>query len=402
MLSNLIPFFGLLVLVACGYLLSNNKKHVQWRTIGGGLGLGFLFMVLTLKFPLGKAFFESIANGITKLMHYSNEGTKFVFGGLSNTEKVGFVFAIQVLPSIIFFTVLVGLGYHYGIIPRVVKGFGFVLSKTLNINGSQAMVGAANSFSGMTEACLMVKKYVPQMNPSEIHALMAIGLSTISSELLIPLASLNVRVDLLLTASIVSAPVAIAMSNLIFPNTSLKDNSLDIPKEEQAEKLTFLEVVMNSIKEGGKIATSIIVTLIAFIALVYLLDGILGYVGSLMGFSLTVSQILGYLFTPFAWLMGIPAQDIQMVSSLLGKKVVFNEFVAYIDLMQIKDQLSEKSVVITTIALCSFSNVAACGITLGGFNEICPRKEYAQFIGKALLTSILSFLVVGCMASIMF
>lgn len=400
-MGQLIPLFGLIVLLAFGYLMSNNKKQISWRPVLGGLGLGFLFMILTLKFPLGKAFFEAIGNGITNLMHYSNEGTKFVFGGLSNTEKVGFVFAIQVIPSIIFFTVLVGLGYHFGIIPKVVQGFGFVLSKTLKINGSQAMVGAANSFSGMTEAALMVKKYIPQMSPSEVHALMAIGLSTISSELLIPLASLNVRVDLLLTASIVSAPVAIAMSNLMFPNIQKEDLSL-VVSHEDTKDLTVLEVIMNSIKEGGKIAMSIVITLIAFIALVYLIDGILGYAGSLFGFSITISQILGYLFTPFAWLMGIPSQDISQVSALFGKKVVFNEFVAYIDLMKIKDTLSEKSVIISTIALCSFSNIAACGITLGGFNEISARKEYSKFIGRALVTSILSFLVVGCMASILF
>lgn len=393
------PIFGLAILISLGYLFSNNKKQISWRPVIGGLLLGFLFMVLTLKLPLGKAFFESVASGITNLMHYSNEGTKFVFGNLSNVEKSGFIFAIQVIPSIIFFTVLVGLGYHFGVIPKLIKGFGYVLSKTLNINGSQAMVGAANSFSGMTEACLMVKKYVPQMSPSEVHALMAIGLSTISSELLIPLASLNVKVDLLLTASIVSAPVAIAVSNLVFPNTEKFNDSLSL-EEKKDESLTVLEVVMNSIKEGGKIAMSIIITLIAFIALVYLADGVIGYVGTFFGFKLTLSQILGYVFTPFSWLMGIPAQDIQAVSSLLGKKVIFNEFVAYIDLMQIKDTLSTKSVEITTIALCSFSNIAACGITLGGFNEISPRKEYSKYIGKALLTSIISFLVVGCMASI--
>lgn len=402
-MEKLIPILGLLVFVALGYIFSKDRKNIQWRPVLGGFVLSFVLMMLMLKTSGGKLIFQTIGDMIMALIHFGNKGAEFVFGDLAHSQKTGFIFAFQVMPNIIFFTVLIGLGYHFRIIPKIITISGRVLSATLKVSGVQGVNAAANSLNGMIEGCLMVKKYVPKMNNSEIHAMMAIGLSTISSELTPALASLGIDLSLLLTSSVAAVPAAIAMANLLFPNPDRADKLDKVEIDHEEEKISVLEVIIKSAEEGLHIVLGIVATLIVFIGLIYTVDGLIEWVSSsFFGQKVNLSLILGTVFTPVVWLLGIEPKDLHTVGSLLGKKILFNEFVAYLDLLKVKVELSDRSVQITTVLLCSFSNIAACGISLGGYNKIFKRPEYSKYIVRALCSAILTSLVVSAMASLLF
>ena len=418
-------FLGISTILVIAYLLSNNKKNIDWKTIGIGVLSQLIIAIGVIKVDAVKIFFEKIGEVFLAIVVFTNEGTKVLFGELANSEKYGAIFAFQILPVIIFFSALTSVLYYYGIIQKVVQGMAWLLTKLLNISGQESLAVVGNIFLGQTEAPLLVKGYLNKMNRSEYFLLMTGGMATVAGSVLAayigflggddPVQRVEVAKNLII-ASVMAAPGAIVISKLIYPQTEKISKDFKVNEEITGDNL--LTAITNGTRDGIKMAVNVGAMLLVFLALIALINGILFQGADLFGIndwiknntvyeSLSLELILGYIFAPLMWLIGIAKEDMTLMGQLLGVKLAASEFVAYIELASLKDLTSvihltyQKSVIMATIMLCGFANFASIGIQVAGIGILAPKKyKLLTELGfKAMiagtLVSLLSATMVG-------
>lgn len=400
-MTNFISVGGLFLMLLAAYGLSNNRKAIDFRLVGWGLALQFGFAVFILKTTPGIMIFNRIGQAITAMLGFADAGAVFVFGPLaSDTESFGVVIAFQVLPIIIFTAALFSLLYHVGLMQKVVLLFATVMSKTMRTSGAESLAAAANVFMGMTEAPLVVKPFVGKMTQSELMALMTGGMATIAGSVMAGYIRLGIDAGHLLTASVMAAPAGLVIAKILNPETeeSLTRERVQIDLDQK--DVNFIDAIARGTSDGLRLALNVGAMLIAFVALIALANGILSVVG------ITLQQILGILFAPVAFALGIPWNDVIVVGSLLGQKVVLNELIAYSSLMEIlrtPDALDPRSVVIVTYALAGFANLGSIGIMIGGIGGIAPdrRHDVARLGLRSLLAGTMATLMTASIAGML-
>lgn len=417
---------GMAVLISIAYALSTNKKAIKWKTILLGLITQFFIAICVLKISWITQIFEIFGSFFIKILEYTEAGTNMVFGSFSDVEKTGYIFAFQVLPVIIFFSALTSIGYYYGIIQKIVKGLAWFLTKLLNISGAESLSVAGNIFLGQTETPLLIKAYLEKMNKSELFLVMVGGMATVAGSVLgayigflggdDPIARLTFAKNLL-TASVMAAPGAIVISKIIYPQVQEVKSEISIDNSKIGK--SFLSAISTGTNEGVKMAVNVAAMLLVFISLIALLNGVLLFFGEI-GLNSMISKntpyselslefILGIVFSPLMWIIGVPGNDTMLMGQLLGIKIAASEFVAYVqlaDLNKIENVIrfnNEKSVVMATYMLCGFANFASIGIQIGGIGIIAPKiKPILIELGfKAMIAGALVSLVSATIAGVL-
>jgi len=392
-------FLGMLVLLVLAYAVSTDRKRIPWKTIAIGLLTQFLIALGVLKIDFLKRVFETLGGVFIKILEYTQSGSKMLLGDFANVELYGFIFVFQALPVIIFFSALTSVLYYFGVIQRIVKVLAWSLTRLLKISGTESLAVAANIFMGQTEAPLLIKAYLKRMTRSELFLVMVGGMATVAGSVLGAYISFLGGSDPekqlyfaqnLLAASVMAAPGAVVIAKIIYPQTESISEEIHIPREEIGTN--FLTAISNGTSEGVRMAVNVAAMLLVFIALIALGNGILGGFGDWVGLndwiaantvydSLSVEFILGHLFAPFMWLLGVAYEDMTLLGQLLGIKLVASEFVAYAqlaDLQTVGEGVHfqyQKSVVMATYMLCGFANFASIGIQIGGIGIIAPSKR---------------------------
>jgi CNT family concentrative nucleoside transporter len=410
--------FGLAVLISVAFAFSRHKKSVDWKQVAAGIGLQIVFAIIVIMVPGGREFFDFISRIFVKTIDFAMVGGAFIFGDLSSYEKFGFIFAFQVLPTIIFFASLMSVLYHIGFMQKIVAGMAWVMQKALGVSGSESLSVAANVFIGQTEAPLVVRPYIAKMTESELFTMMVGGMATIAGAVLAAYIAMLGGADEaqrlfyarhLLAASVMAAPATIVIAKLLRPETeeSLTKGTVHLEIEKTATNV--IEAAANGAADGVKLSLNVAGMLLAFVALITMINYPLAWVGeitgieSLTGEALSMSLILGYLLSPLAWIIGIPWSEATIVGGLIGEKIVLNEFVAYLHLGQIKDTLSEHSVLISTYALCGFANFSSIAIQLGGIGGLAPnrRSDIARLGLRAVLGGTLATMMTATIAGVL-
>ena len=413
----LFAVMGLLVLVGIAYLFSNNKRKIDWRLVGIGISLQLLFAIFVLIIPGGEFVFDALSKFFVTVINFTFDGAAFVFGILSSQaqmEKImpvdlqnqgfGFIFAFQVLPTIIFFSSLMSVLYHLGIMQKIVKGMAWVMAKAMRVSGAESLSVAANVFIGQTEAPLVVRPYVATMTHSELLTLMVGGMATIAGGVLAAYVNILGGSDPvmqvfyakhLLSASIMAAPATMVIAKILIPEIEHSETKGSVELKVEKTSANVIDAAATGAADGLKLALNVAAMLLAFIALIamfnYILEGIGGMTGlnALAGKPINLNFILGYMLSPISWIIGVPWQDAVKVGSLIGEKIVINEFIAYLDLgkMVHLGELSEKARIISTYALCGFANFSSIAIQIGGIGGIAPnrRKDLARYGLRAVL-----------------
>ncbi len=410
---------GILILTGLLFLMSSHKKSINWWMVIKGLGLQFILAVAVLKVPGFSWAFDQFSMGAVTVLDFTKEGSEFLFGGLiTNTESFGYLFAFQVLPTIIFFSAVTSLLYYYGILQRVVKVMAWVMQKTLKLSGAESLAAAGNIFIGQTEAPLLVKPYIKNMSRSELLCLMSGGMATIAGGVLAAyIGYLGGATEAgkiffakhLITASILSAPAAIISAKILLPETEEVDEVAEISRRTMGSNA--LDAISNGTTEGVKLAVNVGAMLLVFVALVYGANYIMIHtLGEWTGLNVWTQEItngqfdafslqfiLGAILSPIAWILGVPSSDLMLVGQLLGEKTILNEFYAYVSLTEMRDQglfSSERSVVLVTYMLCGFANISSIGIQIGGIGVLAPsrRKELSELGVKALIAGTMASL----------
>lgn len=423
--SLLRGILGIITVLAVAYALSYNRKRIDWKLIGGGLFMQLIFALAVLYIPFIGTALELMGKAFIKLMDFTQAGVGFLLGPYA-TKSNGFIFLIHSLPVVIFFSALVSLFYHWGIIQRVVGAFSWLLRKFMNISGAEGLVTSGNIFMGMTESPVLIKNYLPAMNRSEIFLVMVSGMGTIAGTVMAtyigmlsggdPVARVLFAKHLI-SASLMAAPGSIVLAKMLCPQTEVAvDHAASL--EKKSAHPTALDALAAGTSTGIRLMVNIAAMLLVFIALValanYILDGLIGRYTGLNDWivsitdgkaqGLTFQFILGVILAPFMWLIGIPSSDIMLVGSLLGQKTILNEFVAYFQLQEWKDAgmfMYQKSILMSTYILCGFANISSIGILLGGMGVLAPEKKemitrfgFPAMIAGALV-SVLSATIVG-------
>lgn len=404
-MDRFISLLGLLAMVGFAFLLSTDRKRINWRTVISGILLQVLLGVLILKTDLGMAGAAKAKDFFKAIIDYTNVGTDFVWGKLGNPKQLGgFVFATMVLPTIIFMSSLMSILYHIGVMQYVVKGAAWIMEKVMKTSGAESLSAAANIFVGQTEAPLVVKPYVDKMTNSELMSLMTGGMATVAGGVLAAYVGFGIDAGHLLVASFMSAPAALVCAKLMVPETETPLTEGEVKVEMPKTSVNLVDAAANGAAEGLKLALNVGAMLLAFVALIGMLNGIMGFIGGYFGNgSLTVETILGYVFAPVAFIMGVPWAESVTVGALLGKKMVVNEFVAYIDLAAVKDKLSPRSVTISTYALCGFANFSSIAIQLGGIGTMAPsrRTDLAKLGIKSLIGGTIACFMTATIAGLL-
>ena len=404
---------GVISLVLIAILFSNNRKAINLRTVGGAFAIQATIAAFVILTPFGATTLKTLSSAVQAVIDSANDGIAFLFGGLVSGKMFevfgggGFVFAFKVLPVIIFFASFMAVLYYVGLMQLVVKVFGGGLQKLLGTSRTESMSAAANVFVGQTEAPLVVKPYLKDMTQSELFAVMCGGLSSVAGAVLVGYASLGVDLDYLIAASFMAAPGGLLMAKLLYPETEEVNNEIieDEDEDAEAKPVNVIDAAAGGASSGLQLALNVGAMLIAFIALISLANIIIGACGGLFGVeALSLQQILGYLFAPIAFLIGIPWSEATQVGSLLGQKLVINEFVAYIDFVGMGDALSAQSKKIVTVALCGFANFSSIAILLGGLGVLAPsrRPDIARLGLKAVLAGTLSNFMSATLVGIFF
>ena len=423
--SLLRGIIGMIILISISYLISNKRKAINWKAVIIGLAIQIILAVSVLKIPFVQSIFESAGKIFVKILDFTMEGTKFLFGDLVSTENFGNVFIFSILPTVIFFAALTSVLFYFGIIQKIVKAFAFLLSKSLGVSGPESLSVAGNIFLGQTESPLMIKAYLERMSKSEILLVMVGGMATVAGGVLAAyigfLGGNDPEMKIfyakhLLTASVMAAPGAIVISKILIPETEKINSNLDVSKNKIGSN--FLDAISKGTTEGLKLAANIAAMLLVFLAFIamanYILNGI-GYITNINVLienntiyeKLSLEFLLGYLFSPLMWLIGVAKEDITMMGQLLGIKLAASEFIGYIQLATLKDASSiihlnyEKSIIMATYMLCGFANFASIGIQIGGIGALEPKQRenlskfgFLAVIGGTL-ASLLSATIAG-------
>ncbi|MEL3974468.1 NupC/NupG family nucleoside CNT transporter [Rossellomorea oryzaecorticis] len=393
---------GILVVLGIAFLFSSNKKKINFRTVLGGLAIQLLFAFLVLKTSWGQNSLEWLTMGVNQIINYSNEGIEFLFGGLySEKSNIAFVFAFNVLPVVIFFSALISVLYYLKVMQFFIKILGGGLSKLLGTRKAESMSAAANIFVGQTEAPLVVRPYLSRMTESELFAVMTGGLASVAGSVLIGYSLLGVPLEFLLAASFMAAPAGLVMAKLFVPETDNTPEPAEFDMEADSESTNVIDAAANGASVGLTLALNIGAMLLAFIALVALINGILGGIGGFFGAdNLSIELILGYLFAPLAFAIGVPWSEAVTAGNFIGQKLVINEFVAYSAFAPQIGNLSDKTVAIISFALCGFANISSLGILLGGLGKLAPnrRADIARLGLKAVIAGALASLLSAAIA----
>ncbi|UGS20780.1 NupC/NupG family nucleoside CNT transporter [Flavobacterium cyclinae] len=422
--SLLRGILGMFALLGIAYLFSSNRKAVNWKTIGIGLGVQLILAVGVLKVGFVKTGFEFVGSLFVKVLDFTRAGSEFLLGGMMNVDNFGFIFLFQVLPTIIFFSALTSLLFYLGVIQIVVKGMATILTKLMNISGAEGLSTAGNIFLGQTEAPLMIKAYLEKMNRSEIFLVMTGGMATVAGGVLAAYISFLggndpvLRLEFakhLLAASVMAAPGAIIISKILCPQTESVNTDVEVTKEKIGSNI--LDAIATGTTEGLKLAANVAAMLLVFIAFIAMINYTFGKIGLWTGLndviaantpykSFSLETILGIIFSPLMWLIGIAKEDMMLMGQLLGIKLAASEFVGYIQLAELKNVANEvhftfnKSVIMATYMLCGFANFASIGIQIGGIGSLAPnqRKTLSEFGLKAVLGGSLASLLSATIA----
>jgi len=415
---------GMVSLIFIAFLFSSDRKNINWKTVGIGLAFQLVIAVGVLKISFIQTAFEFIGQKFIDLLEYTRAGSEFLFGGIMDINSYGFIFAFQVLPTILFFSALTSVLFYLGIIQKIVKLMALLLTKILGISGAESLSVAGNIFLGQTEAPLLIKAYLEKMNKSEMLLVMIGGMATVAGAVLAayigflggddPVLRLKFAKHLL-AASVMAAPGAIVISKILYPQTEEVNTDVKVSSEKIGSNL--LDAIANGTTEGLKLAVNVGAMLLVFVALIAMINGLLGWAGDITSINewvasnssypkLSLEAILGTVFAPLMWLIGIAKEDVMMMGQLLGIKLAASEFVGYIQLADLKDVTSathltyNKSIIMATYMLCGFANFASIGIQIGGIGSLAPgqRKTLSQFGMKALIGGTIASLISATIA----
>ena len=405
-MERLISFFGLFLMMFIAWLLSSNRKKLDYRVIGGGLLLQFLLALFILKTEVGVIIFNYAQDMAILLVNFSDSGAKFLFGD-NFTEHF---FAFKVLPTIIFISSVSYVLFYLGVLQKIVQGLAWLMARVMNISGAESLVTAANVFVGQTEAPLFVSHYIKSMTRSEIMAMMTGGMATVAGGVLAAYVGFGISAGHLLAASIMSAPAAIVIAKIMTPETESSPTKGSVTLSLSIQEINVFEAACKGAAEGLKLALNVGAMLLAFLALLEMINYGFSVVGGWFGVELTLQTILGWVFRPLAWAMGISWQDSYIVGQMLGTKMVLNEFVAYLQLAEyvkpdgnVAQPLSERSITIATYALCGFANFSSVAVQIGGIGNLEPSKkrEFASLGVKAMIGGTLAAFMTACIAGIL-
>ncbi|WP_152431113.1 NupC/NupG family nucleoside CNT transporter [Vibrio aquimaris] len=412
-MSLFMSLVGMLVLLAIAVALSSNRKAINFRTVGGAFAIQFALGAFILYIPWGQELLKGFSDGVSDVIAYGNKGSEFIFGGLVSGKMFevfgggGFVFAFRVLPTLIFFSAFISVLYYIGIMQWVIKILGGALQKVLGTSRSESMSAAANIFVGQTEAPLVVRPFIPKMTQSELFAVMCGGLASVAGGVLAGYASMGVPIEYLVAASFMAAPGGLLFAKIIMPETDKPNESFDGDIDGAEDKPSnVIDAAAGGAAVGLQLALNVGAMLLAFVGLIALVNGILGGVGGWFGMpELTLELILGYVFSPLAFLIGVPWEEATIAGSFIGQKLVVNEFVAYLNFAPLLGDsaeivLSEKTKAIISFALCGFANLSSIAILLGGLGGIAPqrRSDIARMGMKAVAAGTLSNLMAATIA----
>jgi len=432
---RLISFLGIFVILGLAWLISNNKKKINCRTVLWGICLQLIFAVIILKTALGQAIFFFARGFIERLLSFTDAGSYFLFGNLYlgsqdivNTPEIakqlaentgtmqlynsgangfvdlGLIFAIHVLPTIIFFASIMSVLYHFGVMQKIVQFMAWIMSKFMNTSGSESLSAASNIFVGQTEAPLVIKPYVDKMTMSELMAIMTGGFATIAGGVMAMYVRFGVDAGHLMAASVMSAPAALVMAKIIFPETKESLTAGNVKLQIEKKTANIVDAAASGALDGLRLAVNVGAMLLAFIALVALVDYGLGLVGGLFGYSeLSLKSIFGILFYPLSFCMGVEWSDLYQFGNLLGTKISINELVAYVELTALKETISERSFIIGTYALCGFANFSSIAIQIGGISSVAPgrRQDIAKLGIRAMFAGALASWLTATIAGLL-
>jgi CNT family concentrative nucleoside transporter len=400
------------LILGVAFLMSNNRKAINYRTVGVGLLLQVLLAVFILKTEVGQNLFQWLGDSINTLLGQADKGAQFVFGSLVNRDLMikafgpgnDYIFFFKVVPTIIFVSVLVNMFYHLGVLQRVVSFVGKGVHWLMGVSGAEALSNVASTFVGQVEAQIMIKPYLKNMTKSELMASMTGSFACIAGGVMAVYISLGVPAAYLLAASLMAAPGALVISKIIFPETEKSETEGEVKLELTKTHANLVDAIAAGASEGLKVGMNVIAMLIGFIALIALVDLGLGHIGAWINYpELSMNTILGKVFSVFAFAMGVPAQDIEVAGALMGKKMVVNEFVAYLDMVHLKATLDPKTIAITSFALCGFANFSSVAIQIGGIGELAPsrRSDLAKLGFKALIAGTLASYLSATLAGLL-
>ena len=400
-----ISLLGMLCLMGIAVALSENRKAINLRTVLGALAFQVAFGAFVMYLPMGQSMLDGASNGVMHVINYANEGLKFLFGGLA-TYSLGFIFVINVLCVVVFISSLIAVLYYLGIMQLIIGVIGGGLSKLLGTSRAESLSATANIFVGPIEAPSMVRPFVKHMTRSELFAVMTGGLASVAGGTMIGYIQMGVDVKYVLTAAFMTAPAGLLFAKLMWPETEKPVNDIKKVLDEQTDKpANVIDAAAGGAAMGLQQVLSVSALLLAFVGLIALVNGFIGGIGGWFGFEeLTMQAILGYILAPLAWVMGVPWSEAVQAASFIGQKMVINEFVAYIDFLKVSDQLSEKTQIIISFALCGFANIGSLAMVMGGLAALCPerRHDLSELGMKALIGAALANLMSGTIAGLLF
>ncbi len=418
-------YVGFFVILLTAYLMSNNKRKINLKTVLVGLWLQILLGVFILKVPFGQAMFRELGKVIEKILQFSLEGGNFVFGFLTNNPQKlndvfgggAFVFALQLIATFVFVMMLVNILYYYGIMQRTVAFLGKIMNKLLDISGAEALSNVASPFVGQVSAQMMIKQYLPNLTKSEILTSMSGSMACISVGVMAIYAGMGIPADYLLAASIMAIPGGIVIAKIVYPETETPETMKDVQVDRKKTSVNVIDAIAKGAAEGMKVSLNVIAMLIALVALIAMIDFFLNKIGLFLfntchlnlagiGIDLThlsLKMLVGKVFAVFAWFMGVVWSQADIVGQLMGTKLILNETIGYMDLIAVKDMISDKSFIIATFALCGFANFGSVAMQIGGIGEIAPniRKKLSKLGIKALICGTLASYLSACIAGVL-
>jgi CNT family concentrative nucleoside transporter len=403
--SRFTGVFGLIVILGFGIALSRNRRAISWRVVAWGVGLQLVFAIFVLRVPVGQKIFSALGAVVTRILSFSYAGSEFVFGEIGKQHSsIGVVFAFQIMPAIIFVSALFAIMYYLGIMQIVVKAFAVAMNKIMGASGAESLNVAASIFMGQTEAPLTIRPFLPRMTRSELMTVMTAGMAHVSGSIMAAYIAFGIEARHLLTAVIMTAPGTIMMAKILEPETEVPETlggvKVDIPRTD----VNVLDAAARGTGEGLSLMLNVIAMLISFIALIALVNGLFGWIhGFAPWFPATLQTVLGWIFRPIAWVMGVPWHDSGTIGALLGERMVINEFIAYAHLGPLKASLDPVSFTIATFALCGFANLSSVGIQIGGIGALAPERKHdlARLGFRAMIAGTLANFLSATLAGIL-
>jgi CNT family concentrative nucleoside transporter len=410
--------FGLAVLISIALGFSSDRGKIDWKLVASGIGLQLFFAIIVILVPGGREFFEALSRVFVQVISFATDGAVFIFGSLADPANLGFIFAFQVLPTIIFFAALMSVLYHLGVMQKIVQAMAWIMLKVLRISGAESLSVAANVFVGQTEAPLVVRPYISRMTESELLTMMVGGMATIAGGVLAAYITMLGGADEatrifyakhLLSASIMAAPATVVIAKILKPETEQSLTRGEVKLHVEKTATNVIEAAANGAADGWRLALNVGAMLLAFIALIAMINYPLNWIGEITGFdaatgrTLSLSTILGFLLSPLAWVIGVPWADAVTVGGLIGEKVVTNEFVAYARLKEIQETISPKALLISTYALCGFANFSSIAIQIGGIGGLAPERksDLARLGLRAVLGGTLATMMTATIAGVL-